>query len=220
MGYAKLEQTGHGIHLRQFARAFVIEDEENNRRIVFVSVDAGMMGHGVRKEVIRILHKRFGSLYNEDNVIISGTHSHSTPGGFLMHFLFDLPILGFVRETYNAYVGGIVRSIVLAHNGLVPAKILYGETEILDANINRSPTSYLRNPPEERARYEHDTDKTLAQIRFVSLISQRVIGVINWFAVHPTSMNNTNRLVSSDNVGYASILMEKALNGKTTLPGK
>lgn len=51
MGYAKLEQTGHGIHLRQFARAFVIEDEENNRRIVFVSVDAGMMGHGVRKEV-------------------------------------------------------------------------------------------------------------------------------------------------------------------------
>lgn len=70
------------------------------------------------------------------------------------------------------------------------------------------------------SRYEHDTDKTLAQVRFVSLISQRVIGIINWFAVHPTSMNNTNRLISSDNVGYASLLMEKALNGKTTLPGK
>lgn len=47
-----------------------------------------------------------------------------------------------------------------------------------------------------------------------------MLGVINWFAVHPTSMNNTNRLISSDNVGYASILMEKALNGENTLPGK
>lgn len=50
--------------------------------------------------------------------------------------------------------------------------------------------------------------------------SNKIIGVINWFAVHPTSMNNTNRLISSDNVGYASILMEKALNGNKTLPGK
>lgn len=45
------------------------------------------------------------------------------------------------------------------------------------------------------------------------------LGVINWFAVHPTSMNNTNRLVSSDNVGYASILFEKSMN-KDALVGK
>jgi neutral ceramidase len=38
------------------------------------------------------------------------------------------------------------------------------------------------------------------------------VGVINWFAVHPTSMNNTNIMVSSDNVGYAAILFEQRLN--------
>ncbi|CAG9129103.1 unnamed protein product [Plutella xylostella] len=48
----------------------------------------------------------------------------------------------------------------------------------------------------------------------------KLLGVINWFAVHPTSMNNTNTLVSSDNVGYASVLCEKELNGRNTLPGK
>jgi neutral ceramidase len=37
-------------------------------------------------------------------------------------------------------------------------------------------------------------------------------GCINWFAVHPTSMNNTNTLVSSDNVGYASVLFEQQMN--------
>lgn len=53
MGYAQLEQTGHGIHLRQFSRAFVLEEgsDESAERLVFVSVDAAMMGHGVRKEV-------------------------------------------------------------------------------------------------------------------------------------------------------------------------
>lgn len=32
------------------------------------------------------------------------------------------------------------------------------------------------------------------------------------FPVHPTSMNNTNKLISSDNVGYASLLMEQEFN--------
>lgn len=69
-------------------------------------------------------------------------------------------------------------------------------------------------------RYKYDVDKNLAQVRFLSVPDGNILGVINWFAVHPTSMNNTNKLVSSDNVGYASILMEKALNGKNVLPGK
>ncbi|KAF9796452.1 hypothetical protein SFRURICE_000369 [Spodoptera frugiperda] len=239
MGYAQLEQTGHGIHLRQFSRAFVLEEgsDKSAERLVFVSVDAAMMGHGVRKEVIKRLQKRYGDLYREDNVIISGTHTHSTPGGFLMDFLFDLPILGFVRETYAAYIVGIYKSIVIAHNKLTDARVLYGEAELLDANINRSPTSYLRNPPEERARGYRDheggsprarsshctaiglTPAIIPNIRFVSP-ENKILGVINWFAVHPTSMNNTNKLISSDNVGYASVLMEKALNGNTTLPGK
>ncbi|KPI92967.1 Neutral ceramidase [Papilio xuthus] len=217
MGYANFEQSGQGIHLRQFARAFVIADD--NSRLVFVSVDAAMMGNGIRKEVLKRLQKRFGDLYTENNVILSGTHTHSTPGGFLMDFLFDLPILGFVKETYVAYIAGILKSIYIAHNNMKPARLEYAEGELLDANINRSPTSYLRNPPEERAKYKYDVDKTLAQVRFLGP-QDKVLGVINWFAVHPTSMNNTNRLISSDNVGYASILMEKALNGPNTLPGK
>ncbi|CAH2241580.1 jg3916 [Pararge aegeria aegeria] len=152
MGYANLEQSGHGIHLRQFSRAFVLEDESNSTRFVFVSVDAAMMGIGVRREVLKRLQKRYGDLYNDGNVILSGTHTHSTPGGFLLDFLFDLPILGFVKETYIAYITGIVKSIVTAHNNVRPVRMEYGEAELLGANINRSPSSYLRNPPEEREK--------------------------------------------------------------------
>jgi len=33
-------------------------------------------------------------------------------------------------------------------------------------------------------------------------------------------MNNTNRLISSDNKGYAELLFERDMNGEATHPGK
>lgn len=40
----------------------------------------------------------------------------------------------------------------------------------------------------------------------------------SWFAVHAVSMNYTNRMVSSDNMGLASYLME--LDKNQGLPGQ
>lgn len=54
----------------------------------------------------------------------------------------------------------------------------------------------------------------------ISLKDSSIIGALSWYAVHPTSMNNTNVLVSSDNVGYASVLLEQALNQPGMFPGK
>lgn len=101
---------------------------------------------------------------------------------------------------------------------MVDGKIYLSRTVVLNANINRSPTSYLRNPAEERAQYEHDVDKELTQLRFVDE-ENNILGAFNWYAVHATSMNNTNKLVSSDNVGYASLLLEKEYNANK-VPGK
>lgn len=72
MGYGQLNQKGHGIHTRQFARTFIVEDSSKNR-IVFVSVDAGMISHVIKRNVIQELKKKYGSLYSFENVMISGT---------------------------------------------------------------------------------------------------------------------------------------------------
>ena len=45
------------------------------------------------------------------------------------------------------------------------------------------------------------------------------LGVISWFPVHCTSMNNSNRLISGDNKGYAAYVFEKEMN-PDALPGK
>ena len=63
-------------------------------------------------------------------------------------------------------------------------------------------TSYLLNPQErerERNLYkDRKTDKNMLLLKLVG-DDETLVGAINWFAVHGTSMNNTNLLVTGDN---------------------
>ena len=61
--------------------------------------------------------------------------------------------------------------------------------------------------------YESDIDTMMTLIRFDST-SGIPLGVLTFFPVHGTSMNNTNELVSGDNKGYAAYLMERSLSSK------
>ena len=45
------------------------------------------------------------------------------------------------------------------------------------------------------------------------------MGVINWFPLHCTSMNNSNQLISGDHKGLASQLLEKHINSKSKFSG-
>ncbi len=49
MGYANPAQIGDGIHLRQFSRAFIIDDGKT--RVVFVSVDICMGTQAMKMNV-------------------------------------------------------------------------------------------------------------------------------------------------------------------------
>lgn len=103
----------------------------------------------------------------------------------------------------------------MAHERLAPGTAEVAIGEVTGASINRSPTAYLYNPKEERDLYRHDTDKNMTLLKLKGKDGDD-LGMFNWFAVHPTSLNNTNRLVSGDNKGYASYLFEKYKNGPTS----
>ncbi|KAJ6625686.1 Neutral ceramidase [Pseudolycoriella hygida] len=216
MGYAHPPQRGNGLHLRQFSRAYIVDD--GNRRVVYVAFDGSMVSHAVKRDVVSKLKELYGDTYSMDNILVSASHTHGGPGGYMMYFLYDVSIFGFVRETYQALVDGIFNSIVRAHENLQSGRIFVGETEVKGASRNRSPTSYLLNPEDERNLYDGHTDTTLIQMRFVNAFN-KVIGAIHWFATHSVSMNNSNLLISSDNVGYAAILLEQEMNPNYR-PGK
>lgn len=61
------------------------------------------------------------------------------------------------------------------------------------------------------SRYKYDTEKRMQILKFVD-IEGRALGVLSWYAVHGTSMNNSNKLISSDNKGYAAMKFEQDFN--------
>jgi len=210
MGYAQFGQTTAGIHMRLRSRAFVIASPSNGKRVVFVSADLHSISQAVKLGVVKMLKRKYGvRLYSRDNVLISATHTHSGPGGFSRYRLYLFPYLKFNKQNYKVIVDGIFRSIVKAHEGLKPGTIRVASAELLGASINRSPIPYRRNEDRD-IRPGYDTNKLMTVLRLDNATGHAV-GMISWFAVHATSMGNSNRLISGDNKGYASYLFEKAM---------
>jgi len=60
---------------------------------------------------VRKLRAIYGNMYTDNNVFISGTHTHSGPGGYWQYVLFEFTSLGFVKESLDVIVDGVVESI-------------------------------------------------------------------------------------------------------------
>ncbi|KAI0753569.1 Neutral/alkaline nonlysosomal ceramidase [Daedaleopsis nitida] len=218
MGYASLSQVDTGLHLRQRSRAWIIADASNSsNRIVFINADIAMGDTGVRRSVVSALSSQYPDLYNNENIALVSTHQHSGVGGYLEDLLPQITALGYVKETADAIVAGTVLAVQRAHNNLAPGKLSLGNTTIVDGNLNRSPSAYLANPAEERARYQYDQDKDMTLLRFDDE-SGNARGFLSFFAVHGTSIYENNTLVSSDNKGMAAHLYE-AMIEPDAMPG-
>ncbi|OXB53089.1 hypothetical protein ASZ78_002557 [Callipepla squamata] len=218
MGYANPDQVGGGLLTRLYSRAFIVAEPNDTRRVVFVSIDIGMVSQRLRLEVLKELKSKYGDLYRRDNVILSGTHTHSGPGGYFQYTLFWITSKGLIKPNLNAIVNGIVKSIDIAHQNMKRGRLFLNRGVVENTQINRSPYSYLQNPASEHSRYSANIDKEMVMLKLVDE-NGHDLGLISWFAVHPVSMNNTNLLVNSDNMGYASILFEQEKN-KGVLPGE
>ena len=59
--------------------------------------------------------------------------------------------LGFVGQTLEVIVDGIVESVKIAHGNMMPGHLLVNSGMLLNASINRSPSAYLSNSEEERS---------------------------------------------------------------------
>ena len=59
-----------------------------------------------------------------------------------------------------------MQSIQRAHNSLRPGSLSVAVGELLEANINRSPTAYLANPVDERAKFKFNIDKDMTLVKF------------------------------------------------------
>jgi len=224
-GYVNLTQRTAGIHQRLRSRAFIVASPCNGKRVVFVSADQGMLFQAIKQAVVRKLRAELGEDYSDENVLLSATHTHAGPTGLSHYELYNLTfaplpfvdqsrstLAGFVPQNFDIVVNGITESIARAHRNLAPGRILLGTGDLPGVGFNRSPLAYALNPEAERAgRPDVDERMTLLRLEEKDGEAWRPVGVINWFALHPTSMSRDNPLISGDNKGYASYLFEREL---------
>ncbi|KAJ7196939.1 Neutral/alkaline nonlysosomal ceramidase [Mycena pura] len=217
MGYASLGQTDTGLHMRQRARAFIIGETDNTaNRVVFINADIAMGDTGIRRAILAELAAKYGTLYTAQNFALSSTHQHSGVGGYLENLLPQITSLGWVEQTFDAIVQGVVLAVDRAHASLKTGTLAIGNTTVVGGNRNRSPTAYLANPADERAMYVNqggDQDNTMSLLSFGA---DR--GFLSFFAVHGTSLYENNTLVSSDNKGMAAYIYESMME-PNAMPG-
>ncbi|XP_009118964.1 neutral ceramidase 1 [Brassica rapa] len=108
--------------------------DPEGKRVVFVNINACMASQIVTLKVIERLKARYGDLYTEKNVGISGIHTHAGPGGYLQYVVYIVTSLGFVRQSFEALVNGIENSIIQAHENLSPGSIFINKGTIEDVD--------------------------------------------------------------------------------------
>ncbi|EFW99382.1 neutral ceramidase [Grosmannia clavigera kw1407] len=226
MGYADPKQVGSGLRHRLFSRAFIVGDPKVPAdRFVYLVLDTQSGDTAVRYgilEKLRSLGPEY-SVYGQHNIAVTGTHSHSGPGGWLNYLLPQITSKGFDHQGFQAIVDGATLSIQRAHESIQPGYLDVGSTTVRGANINRSLFAYLANPESERARYNQSStsdgtgddgsvDKELTLLKFQRASDGRNIGVLTWFPTHGTSMLGNNTLITGDNKGVAAYLFEKSVH--------
>ncbi len=218
LGYVRPEQITAGIHLRQYSRAFVIAQPDGAHRLAIVTTDLQSVTLSLVLSVLDDVRKELGDeAYRLDNTIIAATHTHAVPGGY-WHNGSDTPLGSpFNPEHFEAIASGIAASIVEAHRDLAPGHIRIAVGDVEGGGAQRSRTAYLQNPEEERSKYPAEIDTQMILLRFER--DGQPIGILNWHAVHPTSMSYHNRLISSDNKGYAAYAFERWWKTKQAAQG-
>lgn len=202
MGYAELGQKSTGIHQRLRARAFVTEDVATRKSVVVVVTDTGLLTQSIHQAVLARLAARYGTLYNEQNVLLTATHTHAGPGGYSHYALYNITVLGFQKSTFNAIVDGIVEAINRAHASKAPGDIAVNQGELGTASKNRSPLAFRLNAAADRAAFPQEIDPLMTVLTFQQ--AGQAVGALSLFPTHGTSLTNKNTLISGDNKGYAA----------------
>jgi neutral ceramidase len=211
MGYVIMSQIDEGLHMRLHARAFVIASPCNGKRVALVVTEDQAMFQAVQMEVVKRLRAKYGDLYTDANVLLSATHNHSGPGGLSAYSLYQfMPVGGFDPWHFEVVVDGIVKAIGRAHDSLQPGRVRLAQGDLQDTGINRSPDAFATNPEADRSGFPNQIDTTNTVLR-LEATDGTPVGAMDFFGVHVTSVGANNKLITSDNKGYAAYLFERAM---------
>lgn len=197
------------------ARAFVIEAFESGpgaSPLVIAVADIWTCTLAVKREVLRRLALRHGGTrFRHDNVLIAGTHTHAVPGGYSDYFLYNFSVGGFDTRVFEVIVTGLVEAIDQADRQRMPGALHLHRGTLKGCGENRSIEAFRRNQD-----LGHDDSLAVDRTMTVLVLSEHrlghkapvPVGLLDWYAIHPTSLGYMNTGISGDSKGWAEIHVE------------
>ena len=192
------QKTNGGPYQRIYARAFFIEERfDPSKRVAMVSTDNWAATDRVKRNVIRRLRNDEEGeqmQLNQKNFMLMASHAHSAPGGYSDHELYETAVGGFDNHNFECIVQGIIEALKQAFRNRDYGDIFINVQDIRDesgGNVmkvgqQRSAGAYEANPKEERVSYDSDVDHRMFLLKLTH--GQTPVGMINWYALHPTSL--------------------------------
>ncbi len=167
-----------GVHDDLYARAIVLDD--GTTKTAFVTCDLCVINAGLRQAACRALEK-YETGIPADNVMVTGTHTHSGAGGYILSMVAP-PVAGFYNpKILNTLSQGIAEAIARADKALAPARMGVACENLEGYNRNRRGSKTL--------------DPALTVLRFDGADGKPIAVLIN-FAAHPTIIGGTDMQVS------------------------
>src|SRR5688572_5886832 len=215
LGYGRAFNKMEGKLTPLYVRTVYIKDSANTGRFIFVNCELSFTTDIIRVEVMKRLRAIDPDLLpQDDQLMITSQHTHSSPGGFSHHPMYNFTTPGFRPDVFEAVIAGITNSIVQAYKCIQPVQIKLHKSEFepeIDVGFNRSIKAYNLNPEVgKKSKFETHLalDRSMDLLR-IDDMQGRPLAQVNFFGVHTTSLGNRVNKMCSDNKGYASAFFEE-----------
>jgi neutral ceramidase len=218
MGFGQLHNHVKDVATPLWARAMFLEDAEKNP-FLYIHLELAFVTQAIKEkvsELVQSLHPEWG--VNENSILITAQHTHSAPGGYSHYPFYNLSIPHFQPKVFNCIVDGIMAAAADARKSLAPVTLEYGEYTLPESSevaFNRSMRAYRNNPEADQKAESHQAVDRCMRGMIIKNAAGKLLGFINWFGVHCTSISSFNSRIHSDNKGVAATLFETAHAGVT-----
>ena len=219
LGYGNPKNVVKGVETPIMVRGTCFKDEDDYHYFI-LNYEICFITDSLYSTLNDFLKEQFPK--NNYTIHLSAQHTHSAPSGYDYYALYNMPTPGFVPEVFEKYIEGAKIVIKELLSKLGPGEILFSEERISlseDVSFNRSMEAYLNNP-EVKAESLPQTKRAAVDKNMQVLSVKRdgkIIGSLNWFAVHATNIPNTNFYISPDNKGYAANKVEAQIQEHVAL---
>ena len=206
-GYGMWSHRAFEKRTALYVRSFTILDEKQNL-LIFCCLDLGCITAAMRQKTQQLLQEKLGEQFNENQFVLTATHTHSGPGGCAYEALYNMPTPGFVPEHLDAIVLAVVSSVenALSHQSETEIAICQQSFDTATPVAwNRSLDAYNQNP-EVEPRSEHETHLALnREMQLIGFYRQgNLQAFISFFGVHATCLGNSLDAHDGHNKGYAA----------------